>query len=398
MAKFNNMDAPVLFKEDGIQSLILDNANAGIPDDFGTLVFDESQFTIHDGFDILTIEAALFGEAYFKFGKWTLTAGLRADYEGNNMDYSCDALIHYRLTPGMSTSYPLNTTYEGSIWNDYFQVLPKVSALYSAGNARFWGTISRGYKSGGFNTQIFSNILQSKMMYGLMEDLGVYFDDPDESSAKNTTYKPEKSWDFEVGGRWSGGSKATVLATASASAYYIACTDQQLTVFPSGNGTGRMMANAGHSESWGVEAEAGLEWKWLEADASYGFTHATFTDYDDGLADYSGNRIPYSPQSTLYLRLGCNLGIGRTGATFSAGASLRRIGKIWWDEANSLKQDPYWLAGADASVGKGRFTIFMRAENLTGTDYDVFYFKSVGNSFFQKGKPFRMTGGISIDF
>lgn len=30
-------------------------------------------------------------------------------------------------------------------------------------------------------------------------------------------------------------------------------------------------------------------------------------------------------------------------------------------------------------------------------DHNVFYFKSVGNSFFQRGKPLRWTAGITID-
>jgi hypothetical protein len=35
-------------------------------------------------------------------------------------------------------------------------------------------------------------------------------------------------------------------------------------------------------------------------------------------------------------------------------------------------------------------------DNILNEDYNVFYFKSVGNSFFQRGKPLRWNIGINI--
>jgi iron complex outermembrane receptor protein len=399
MVKYNDMDAPVTFKEDGINSLILGNANSHIPPSFGYLAMDEDDFTIRDNFDILTWDLALYDETYFKRGKWLLTAGLRADLEGGHMDYSCNSLIHYQFLPGMTKSKAFETKYEGGISETYFQLLPKLGLTYKAGEASFWGSLCRGWKGGGFNTQIFSDILQNKMMYGLMDDLGVHFDNEVSVSAKNTRYKPEKSWDFEAGARWSRRTASGHVFDLSGSLYYILSTDQQLTVFPKGQSTGRMMTNAGRSKSCGAEAEALWSWKGLALSASYGYTHATFTEYVDGNDDWAGNRIPYAPQSTLFLRAAYTWKLSRGPVnSISASGNLNRVGKIWWNEANSLSQDPYWLAGADINVNLGRLSVFARTENLTGTGYQVFYFKSVGNSFFQKGKPARASVGIRLDF
>ena len=62
----------------------------------------------------------------------------------------------------------------------------------------------------------------------------------------------------EVGGRWSM-RRAGHFLDVSANAFYVLCKNQQITVFPYGNGTGRMMANAGRSRSLGLEAE--LSWR-----------------------------------------------------------------------------------------------------------------------------------------
>ena len=57
------------------------------------------------------------------------------------------------------------------------------------------------------------------------------------------------------------------------------------------------------------------------------------------------------------------------------------------------------LACACAGENKAIFTddFRFRMDNLLNEDYNVFYFKSVGNMFFQRGKPFRWTAGITID-
>ena len=210
-------------------------------------------------------------------------------------------------------------------------------------------------------------------------------------------YRPERSLNLEVGARFAF-TRGRHSFSGAASLYGIRCTDQQITVFPAGNSTGRMMANVGDSRSLGAEAEFAWTWDGFAFSASYGFCDARFINYNDGLADYAGNRIPYSPEHTMDVRV-------EYGWKFSndyfrgitAGVAVSGLGRIWWDEANSLSQPFYALLGADVRGHFKWFDVFLRGENLTGERFEVFYFKSVGRSFFQIGKPLRLTVGISVN-
>ena len=404
--KFNRMSAPVNFKQDGIDDLILGNANGNIPEDVAggyekPLLFKESGFTIGSEFGTHTYGAALYHESYFSFGNWLITAGLRLDFEGAVMDYCSDAAVNYIFQPTMKDWKKYDILYKGRLNGvQYLEVLPKVSALYDFGQGanNVFATISKGYRSGGYNTQIFSDILQNKMMNGLMGDLGVYLDNATaEMDAESTAYRPEKSWNFEAGGhfdKWIGSGHLS----GSASAFYILCRDQQITIFPPGMSTGRMMANVGRSRSIGAEATLHYGYKGLSVSAAYGYTDARFTLYDDGNNDYSGNRIPYSPEHTMNFRVGylfplTNSSIVRN---ISVNADCSGIGRIWWDEANQFVEPFVAQVGADVSVAFHWFDLRFRMDNILNEDYNVFYFKSVGNHFFQRGKPLRWNIGINI--
>ena len=76
MVKLNKMSAPVRFLKDGIKSLILDNANSGIPQELGRLNIQEENFLIYSDFDIALGNVAAYHESYFNTGRWTFTAGL----------------------------------------------------------------------------------------------------------------------------------------------------------------------------------------------------------------------------------------------------------------------------------------------------------------------------------
>lgn len=396
MLKYNNMQAPVNFKQDGIRELILDNANKGIPDWLGKLEFQESSFIISSDFNIATYNAALYHESYFSVSDWIFTAGLRLDHEGNFMGYDSRALIHYRIAPGMSEYRAFAIKYDGMAKNFYWQLIPKFSALYDFGKLKAFATISKGYKSGGFNTQIFSDILQNKMMVGMMEDSGVYSDNKYAVSADNTTYKPEMSFNYELGVKY-GNEWDGHRLSFSGSAYYIDCINQQITVFPPGKSTGRMMANAGKSHSLGAEAEASYNYKGISAQTAFGYTDARFDKYNDGNTDYSGNHIPYSPAATLFCRAAYTFHFNSAKVkSLAFGADYNMTGRIWWNEDNSLSQPAYGTAGADTELKFKMVTVFARADNIFNKQYKVFYFKSIGNSFFQEGKPFRFVLGLRI--
>ncbi len=406
MVKLNRMSAPVRFLEDGIKSLILDNANSGIPQELGRLNIQEDNFLIYSDFDMVLGNLAAYHESYFKTGRWTLTAGLRLDIESGRMRYDSGSDIHFIVSPAMSEYIPFSTMSSGTETLRYAQFQPKLSVSYDAAsecmlskglNMSLHASVSEGYRSGGFNTQIFSDILQNKMMSGMMERLGIHLDGQDELSGAMMTYKPERCLDYEIGGRIGLDARGHRL-DASVTTYRVDCRNQQMTVFPYGNGTGRMMANAGRSRSLGVELEAFWVWKGLSVSFAGSLMDARFVDYDDGRDDWSGQRIPYSPESTMYLRCGYKfLTGGRLLRSVSFNADINRSGRICWNEAGDINQRPYSLIGADVRLAASKAELWFRGQNLADTEYSVFYFKSVGNSFFQTGKPRRFTIGLSIN-
>ena len=419
--KHNGMSAPVTMKQDGIDELIL--GNEAIPDMVRRMLsFRETEFPIESDFIMQTYGAAIYHESYFTVGRWNFIAGIRLDYEGNAMRYDSRATVHYRFAPMIPDFREVSTVFKGKTENTYLEALPKVSVLYDFGDfggkgaLKLYATFSKGYKSGGFNTQIFSDILQNMMISDLMSDAmgalnpggggmpgaGTSVTDGNSAggtSADDTSYLPETSFNYELGGNFSfdlPGENHRIAGAASL--FYIDCRNQQITVFPEGKGTGRMMANAGYSGSAGVEAQLSYKIKGFSASASCGYTDARFLTYNDGQSDYSGNHIPYSPSNTFNLRAGYRFALGSDIVRgLSVSADLSGTGKIWWDEANTLSQPSYAVLGADIRLEFKWFDLFLRGDNLTDADYNVFYFKSVGNSFFQSGKPARFTAGLSFD-
>ena len=391
--RHNRMHAPVTFGRAGIETLILDNANRNIPGDIGYLSIPDDEILIASDFGICTFGAAIFHESVAALGRWRLTAGLRIDYEGGTMVYDCLAGLHYRFIPTMKADKAFEVPYRGTVRHSSgVQVLPKLSALYEPADGLYaYGTVSKGYRAGGFNTQIFSDILQNRTMEALMKDLGVYLDIPPVSVvAENTRYKPETAWNYETGLRI-----VRERFSAEGSLYYMDVRNQQLTVFPPGKSTGRMMTNAGRSRSVGAEAE--LDWSpsAFSFHASYAWCDARFVQYDDGNHDYSGNRIPYVPEHTAFLSAAWRHPVGS--ATLNLSASVRAYGPICWDEAGLHSEPVHLRPDARIALAFQQTEIWLRGENLTGSTGRNFYFKSVGREFFSLERPRDIILGISIN-
>ena len=391
------MEAPVTFLEDGIGDLILGAANAGIQSvmPWAELMIEESAFDIASNFEIPTYGLALYHESSLRAGRWRFTAGLRLDYEASRMDYDNYTSIHYRLSPMMPQFKELSMPFAGRERMDFLELLPKFAVNFSTGAGELYVAASRGYKAGGFNTQIFSDILQNRLMAAMMEDMGMPAQPSPYNEASATTYKPEYSWNYEAGGHL---AFAEGRVRTDFSLFWIECRDQQLTVFPEGTTTGRMMSNAGRSRSRGVEVS--LSWNpttRLGVWGSYGFTDARFVKFDDGEADYAGNVLPYAPRNTVSLGATYRLHVGaRMLDDVVVNCSWQGAGKIYWNESNTLSQNFYSQLGASVELRKGDFTLSLWGRNLTGTDFYTFYFKSVGNSFFSHGKPRQL--GLTLSY
>lgn len=376
--RHNGASAPVTFGRAGIESLILDGANRNIPPNIGYLSISDGHLPVNFEFGINSFGVALFHESVFSLDRWRLTAGLRVDYEAGMMDYDCISRLHYRFVPTMNADKELGVPYSGTVSIDSgIQFLPRITALYDAGSGfSVFANISRGSRAGGFNTQIFSDILQNKMMNAVMKDLGVHHATPIVSVvAENTRYKPEKAWSYELGCRL-----VRERLRLEGSLYYMDVRDLQITVFPPGKSTGRMMKNAGRSRIPGAEAEADWQPGSFRLHASYA---------------WCGTRVPYIPQNTAYLGGSWHYGFSKAGLDLNA--AIRSFGPLRWDESGSRREAPHIRPEARIALVFPKLEIWIRGENLSGGRAKSFYFKSVGREFFAREAPISVITGININ-
>ncbi len=396
--RHTRMSAPVTFKPDGIDRLILSHRNQYNPE--YPAVWQDESFVLDSRFRLPAHGVALYHNSSLAIGQVEINAGVRIDYEKVSLDYENHASTGYdtyrRLPDGtleFHSQHPLEVGGAGALDRSFTQVLPKIALTWQLpfiSQSNIYASVSKGYKSGGFNTQMFSDVLQQD----LMSKMGMSAPyDVDEVVA----YRPEKSWNYEVGTHIELCNGAL---RVDATAFFIDCSDQQLTMFPSGSTTGRIMTNAGRTRSRGVELSAAVTpVENLSLNASWGYTKATFSRFNNGKADYAGNRVPYAPENTLFLGatyrvdLHCNV---PTSVTFNM--NLRGVGDIYWDEANTVRQPFYTLFGSSVELRRANCSLQIWGENITDRHYDTFYFVSIGNAFVQRGMPWRVGATLRVNF
>ncbi len=381
--KSTHMEAPVTFKNIGIERLIEDHRNSINPD--YPIRWDSRNFVLGSDFKMHSGGFALYHESAYSLDDWRVELGLRLDIEKTSLEYhsftNTGFTTMHRLPDGSEQVYshtPVDIDDRGEVSNTYVELLPKFT-ISRTGDFEPYFTFAKGYKAGGYNTQMFSDVLQQRVMsiMGLSE---LYTFD------QVVSYKPEWSLNYELGAHW---RIADAALNVDAALFFIDCRNQQLTVFPPGTTTGRMMTNAGRTRSLGAEISA----KWRPFDdvtvnASYGYTNATFRHYNDGHYDYRGKRVPYAPSHTLFGELNWRISpLAFKGVTPSVSATARCVGDIYWNEANTVSQPFYCLPSLAVTLNSDHWSLRLWADNITATRYDVFYFVSIGNAFVQRGLP-----------
>lgn len=420
-------DGPVVFHKEGINQVMEGNVN-NVFDALADkspmipqmhLDINNESLRVGGSFDTPTLSGALFHQSTFNdlFVKGlSATVGLRLDYEKIWMDYNSvadptnfDFSLKMATAPRpiVSTGLEGNAAYIGKESADYVQLLPKFALQYEwkKGN-NVYATAARGYRSGGYNIQMFSDLITGVLRNSMMDAIAA---DPKFSSmagmikkmkgelpevSEATRYRPEYTWNYEIGTHltlWEGRLLADV------SAFYMDTRDQQISKFAE-SGLGRVTVNAGKSRSYGAEASlrAALTDD-LTLNACYGYTYAVFKDYatSDQL-NYKGNYVPFVPKHTL------NVG-GQYIFRIHPGHWLDRIqlnanytgaGRIYWTEENTVSQAFYGTLNGRVSFQKGNGQIDFWVRNALDKDYAAFYFESMGNGFMQKGRPVQ--AGIEL--
>lgn len=346
------------------------------------------------------------------------TLGLRYDLSHTKLVYDTQATMAMTANVmGTEATYTLLSQLQHEASETFHQLLPKLGLTYAIGShgSNVYALVSKGYRSGGYNIQMFSDILQTELTASrssaMRGDYTVEHTEADYDNIRRTiTYKPETSWNYELGAHLNLLGGALQL---DASAFAIDIRGQQLSVMAEGYGFGRMMVNAGRSRSLGMElamrgsAMAGcLTWN-----LGYSLTHATFRHYTDSTTtdggqrtavSYRGNHVPYAPEHMLSAAADRHFFFHGHPCLrqLSVGLSLSAQGRTYWDEANTLWQPFYAVLGAHATARLGKVTVRLWGKNLTDTRYNTFVISSSATgeekTFAQRAWPITFGADLQV--
>jgi outer membrane receptor protein involved in Fe transport len=389
-------DSPMTFEKGGIAMIqgYLDQAKAGNPY-MPTITITNKEMPIPGLFKNPSQGIALYHQSSYKFGNLTVTGGLRLDYEKTTIDYNSYATLNtmIKLPSPYVPAFPADSTYtvKGKSAQEFWQLLPKIAVKYDFNpQYNIYASVSKGYKTGGFNITALSDILTAKMSGTSAPS--------DVSGA--ISFKPESSWNYEIGTH-SQPIKGRLFADLSI--FFIDSRNQQLVTYTSLGS--RMVQNAGRSQSKGAEAclRALITDDW-SASVSYGYTDARFLQYkvmNQGgqTVDYRGNRIPFAPVNTLTVASDYAIALhSKLIDRVIIDAQGIGAGRIYWTEDNNASQKFYMLINGKVNFEKKNINLAFWTKNILNLRYQTFYFTSMGNQFAQMGKPAQFGVELAMHF
>ncbi|CCG07202.1 TonB-dependent receptor [Pararhodospirillum photometricum] len=281
---------------------------------------------------VTTNSQAAFGDVTYGLTPWLdITAGARLTHDHKSTDYTHVSQI------GMAPSQTLDDEI------DAFDASPKVSLILKPDqDLRFYATVSRGYKSGGFNRQF---VPTTKL-----------------------DFKPEHAWNYELGSK---GRLFDGRLDVAGTLFYTDWKNQQVT---SWHGTYNDIANVPHSRSYGaeLEVEAHLT-RALTLGGQFGWTEATFVDFPSPSASLSsgdGLRQPNAPRFTWGVNAQVRQPVAE-GLEVTARADYTHRSTYYYDITNTLKEPGYGLLDLRAGLGGDRWTLSAFVRNATDERYRV---------------------------
>ena len=316
-------------------------------------------------FTVKSSGIAAFGQGTLTlFERLDLTFGLRGEYEHKK--------AHIKDGDYMSGSYLENFNVRPTV--HFKELLPKFTAAYRiTDDIMPYVTISRGYRSGGFNSKFDSN------------------------DSNSLSFDPEYSMNYETGIKMSWLDKRL---HTNISAFYITLEDMQVNVGVPGQNV-MMVDNAGKAVSKGVELEVLLRpIAGLEISGSYGFTDMEFKKFEDDTkgVDYGGRTPPYVPVQNYSLAAQYRHPINDF-YNFFVRAEVTGIGKQYWNHSNSEKQREYNLVNAQIGLESDNFDIYLYGKNLTDAEYrKTGYETGTGAVYAQSGDPLTVGVNLVIKF
>ncbi|NWG45306.1 MAG: TonB-dependent receptor [Alphaproteobacteria bacterium] len=302
----------------------------------------------------------------------TFTRDVNDDLDLNS--YAAFGQGSYQLTDRLSLSAGLRFTWEEKTYRRF--TTTNFGGTFAFQDAEGWGawtpsasidydwtpdfmtyaSISRGFKSGGFNGRANS---------------------PGEEEA----YEPEFVWTYEVGAKsqWADGR-----LRANFAAFYNDYTDFQARVAGMDIGDFPVL-NAGQLVSYGAELELTAQpIEALTLAANLGYLNAEYEEFIDGTVDRSDDVVPFSPDWTLGLLASYRIGLGNAGdLTLTGTGTFKSDHYLSVDNDELLTQDNFWVVNALATwvSPEGHYSLSAGVKNLFDELYktDAQEFSNVGN-------------------
>lgn len=357
---------------------------AGLNPTPGTPYFDATNFILRTDrfYTQKTDTFAVFAQSdYDLTDRLTATLGARFTWEERELDHVAYAgpVDAVPLDGDMPVFATLLDTSDFGTDNLSFEE-PTFRAALSydvSDDIMVFGSVSRGFKSGGFNTGATS--------------------DPVEASV----VEPEKLMAYEAGIKSEWFDRTL---RANASAFYYDYTDLQVFGLAPGAVPTQTLFNAEEAEITGVEFDlTSVPLTGLELSLAGTYLDAEYTNFVTPLGqDFSGNSMVAAPDWSLVAR-----GRYETGPIWGdlglvAGADATYTGDQYFDTQNTerLAQGEYWLVNARLALRPqdGRWELAAFVKNLADEEYvvDAFDVADFGFDELVYGDP--RTYGISLTY
>lgn len=327
--------------------------------------------TISSSADVSTEALALFASSDFDLSEnLTLNTGLRYTKEKKSLDFYQDN-TSFTLHPSIASRPDID---EGA-WSG------NISLTYILDETTLYGSISRGYKSGGFNPDILP-------------------------SGDEIEFDSEAVWSYEAGVK---ADLAGGRARLNAAVFFTDYDDlqvQRLAYTPVGPGFA--ITNADQAEIWGVELEAILiPVNGLTVNASIGYNDPIYKDFKNcasgpggsGAIDCDGNQLNNAPKLDVGASVQYLFSIGDPGEMYVR-ADWSYRGEVFIEPTNTerTRVDSRELLDARAGFYSGdqAWEIAIWGKNLADKQYayTAFYIPSfdITNRLFDIGRTY----GIDI--
>lgn len=227
------------------------------------------------GGDVETTSFGVFGNAKWQFtDAWAINLGLRYNYDERSLDFLETVSL---LSNGLVVAeIPFQ------LEDDYSEWTPRVVLEYTPqDDLLLYASASRGYKAGGFNTNI----------------------------AQPEGFEPETLWAYEAGVK---STFANGRARVNSAIFHYDYQDLQLNTIPPGSpaGTFQIVINAAEASITGWEGDAAfLITDNFEVNAGFQILDAEFDEFSalnpndvaSGEVDRSGGRLPRAPETSINL-------------------------------------------------------------------------------------------------